>query len=166
MRKYILAVSLLSLVMIGCTEAPPEPTAKASHLNVTVLLDLSSRINAESDKNRSLQPDPSTRDREIIKEILSVFKDGIRTKGALSSKDKIKVVFSPAPSDAEINSMAKTLSVDFDALPPKDRKKTYQTLLSNFDETLKQIYVESHFRKENCKRIFRAPTSGGSSDRM
>lgn len=151
MKKHLLAILLFSLAMGSCEKnCEPKKPKKSDHLNVTVLLDLSSRINAESDKNRSLQPPPSDRDREIIKEILSNFK--ARKKGEiLSSKDKIRVVFSPAPSDPEINSLAKSLSVDFETMPQKDKKPAYQSLLANFDKTLKQIYAKATSGKKTEK---------------
>lgn len=103
-------------------------------LNITVLLDLSDRVVREG------SPSQSTRDQEIVNNLVKVFKEDNRSRGAFLSKGKFKILFSPSPSDPNINTLASKLSVDFSSMDNKSKKAAFDNIESNFSNSLKEIY--------------------------
>lgn len=116
------------------TTAPTQPKSNVKQYNITILLDLSNRL------IRPIQPSQKERDIEAIKQILAVMRSHLSAKGTYKSKDKIRVVFSPAPADPNINNLAKKLSVDFSKLDNDSKRDAFKSIEGNFTASLSEIY--------------------------
>jgi len=137
--KYLFL--LLSLFLFSCAGEPAEndnsansTEVKQEQLNISILLDLSDRV------AQPLQPSQSERDIAIVSSIVDIFKTNMNTKGAFKSKDKIKILFTPSPEDANINNLAKTLSVDLSTMDNKQKKLVYDQIVTDFENGLSEIY--------------------------
>ncbi|WP_250630043.1 hypothetical protein [Rhodoflexus caldus] len=116
------------------SDTQPSAAPKDKQYNITILLDLSNRL------IRSVQPSQKERDIEAVKQILGVMRSHLSGKGTYKSKDKIRVIFSPAPADPNINSLAKKLSVDFSKLDNGSKRDAYKSMEDNFATSLSEIY--------------------------
>lgn len=103
-------------------------------LNISVLLDLSDRL------IQSMQPSQAERDIEIVSVLIDIFNNSMKTKGVFQSKDKMQILFNPAPTDPNVNNIAKRLSVDLSKLDNKKRKEVHDNIEKDFEEGLKEIY--------------------------
>ncbi|GAB4206485.1 MAG: hypothetical protein Fur0023_16390 [Bacteroidia bacterium] len=103
-------------------------------LNITILLDLSDRI------IKPMQPSPIDRDINIVKIFIDIFKNKMQNDGAFKAKSKIRVLFTPAPSDQNINNLAEKLSVDLSKMDTKKKKEVYDNIEKMFIENLSEIY--------------------------
>lgn len=142
----ILTMSFLALVIFACGEDKSNSssdngvTDKApiissdKQLNISILLDLSDRL------VQNVIPSAKERDIEIIKTITKLFSQNMKTKGTFRSKDKIHILFNPAPADPQINSIARDLKVDLSNMDPKQKKIIYDTIDSSFAKNLSTIY--------------------------
>jgi len=152
MRKisfYIISIVALSFYSCASdnskqdtqSENRSETIVIEKQLNITILLDLSDRI--EPTKYPS-QPEHFERDIEIVNYFTEIFKQDMAKRGAFKSKGKLKVVFSPRPKDDEINQIASKLKVDLSqAKNSKEKKIVFETISSNFKESLSQIYSKT-----------------------
>ena len=75
-------------------------------LNISILLDLSDRISPK------INPDAQKNDIENIKTITEFFKSNMSNLGAYKAKGKIRIFFSPTPSNDNINSIVNRLIID------------------------------------------------------
>lgn len=141
MKKQILYLIIFAFITGCASEAGQtettieEPVAELKQLNISVLLDLSDRVILPP-----LQPTQSERDVEIVSVLIDVFKNSMTTKGAYLSKDKMRVLFSPAPADPNVNNIAKNLNVDLSKLDNKGKKEVYDNIEKDFEQGLKEIY--------------------------
>lgn len=132
----------------GCvdsTKIKPKP------MNVTVFIDLSDRIAKDRDGMKQVD-----KDLEIINGITEFFVDkqwgrnGI--KGNIKyTKDRIKVLFYPAPNDPNVSNLAKGLDYDFGNYTKAQMQQKMDdatNLSKNFNGALKQIY-EGAIRDHN-----------------
>jgi hypothetical protein len=130
-----------------CACADDMPTRQYDkQLNITILVDLSDRINPALSNDA---PPHWQRDIANIQAICELFKKSIKDRGAFMARGKIKVVFTPEPNVANINSMVNALVVNFADMPVKQKKHAYDSLTSTFTKTLTQIYaatIEEHAR--------------------
>lgn len=111
---------------------------KEKQLNITILLDLSDRI--EPTKYPS-SPEHFERDIEVVNYFTELFKIDMEKKGAYMAKGKMKVIFSPRPNDSEINSIAAQLSIDLSKTNnTKEKKEIFDNVSLNFKENLSKIY--------------------------
>lgn len=109
---------------------------QGKQLNISVLWDLSDRIKP-SIHNET--PSNADRDIAIIKYFADYFKMDMDKKGAYLSKGRLKVFFSPNPSDININSLASKLDVDLSNKEVKEKKVVYDTISSVFEQTARKI---------------------------
>jgi hypothetical protein len=110
-------------------------------LNITILLDLSDRIEPTKYPNK---PEHFERDINIVNYFTEIFKKDMEQKGAFMANSKMKVIFSPRPDDDEINKIASDLSVDLSkANNVKEKKQIYDNVSSNFEENLERIYSKT-----------------------
>lgn len=152
MKYFILALALVALASCGeqpsGTEArtkkdeyPLIPASKDKQLNVSVLIDLSDRINSKLD-NR--QPKQAERDINIINILSSAVKKNVAAHGSFQAKTRYNVYFHPEPSDKKTRDIASRLSVNWvgsnDMQQAKQNKLRYQQMEGNFAEGLKEIY--------------------------
>lgn len=110
-------------------------------LNITILLDLSDRI--EPTKYPS-SPEHFERDIEVVNYFTELFKKDMAKKGAFMAKGKMKVIFSPRPNDSEINNIASQLSIDLSKTQnTKEKKEIFDNVSLNFKENLSKIYSKT-----------------------
>lgn len=119
-------------------QAIPEVSSAEKQLNITILLDLSDRV--EPSKYPA-NPEHYQRDIEIVSYFTELFKQEMSEKGAYKSNGKIKVIFSPRPADDEINTIASNLNIDLSkARDNKHKKEIYDNITSDFRSNLEKIY--------------------------
>lgn len=112
---------MLALVLNGCASDETEKkadeqtvkngTVLKQNLNVSILLDLSDRIDPLKHPNPSMEF--YRRDLGYIESISGAFERHLRTKPVVKINDQIQVYFEPEPLDAEINNLAKELRLSF-----------------------------------------------------
>lgn len=110
-------------------------------LNITILLDLSDRIEPTKYPN---SPEHFERDIEVVNYFTELFKKDMAKKGAFMAKGKMKVIFSPRPNDSEINNIASQLSIDLSKTKnTKEKKEIFDNVSLNFKENLSKIYSKT-----------------------
>ncbi len=110
-------------------------------LNITILLDLSDRIEPTKYPNK---PEHFERDIEIVNYFTEIFKKDMEKKGAFMANGKMKVIFSPRPKDEEINQIASELSVDLsNTNNTKEKKQIFDNVSSSFRKNLERIYSKT-----------------------
>ncbi len=105
-------------------------------LNISIYLDLSDRL------LKGGTPDTKTRDLAIVDILSDDFASATKGTGLelLSSENKMKVLFYPAPESEQINALADSLRIDMGTLLPKDKKTTIKELKQKFHDNLSEIY--------------------------
>ena len=129
--KKIYYLVILSLLFIQCEkkEQPKgdsgsivnDSIASSKNLNLSILIDLSDRIDPEKYPNPSMEY--YQRDLEYIKAIKTGFVDHVKSKKVIQLNDQMQIFFNPEPSDPEINELAKQLKVSFDKNTSKENIK-------------------------------------------
>jgi len=140
--KKILYLIIVSVFFIQCgkpkekvSENLTTPDNSAKNLNISVLIDLSDRI--DPDKNPNPTMEYFQRDTEYIKAIEKGFLDHIKSKKVIQLNDQMQVFFNPEPSDPKMNELTKELKVSFD----KNTTKENISLVENKYSSLPlQIY--------------------------
>lgn len=123
--KKIFYLLLISALFIQCgkpenprTENPVPNNNSAKNLNVSILIDLSDRIDPEKNPNPTMEY--FQRDTEYIKAIEKGFLDHIKSKKVIQLNDKMQVFFNPEPLDSKMNELTKELKVSFDKNTTKE----------------------------------------------
>lgn len=141
--KKVFTIIIATTLLISCGSDDTKDTSENDNasgtvqpkqLNISILLDLSDRV------IQSMQPEQSERDIQIISAIIDVFKNKMQTDGAYRSKSKMQILFNPAPTDPNVNNIAKKLSVDLSKIDNKKKKEIYDNIETDFEEGLKEIY--------------------------
>jgi hypothetical protein len=125
-------------------EAPAKEGAHTTEkqLNITVLLDLSDRVIKEGN------PSQAEKNLAIVNTLVTSFKENNRDRGAFLAKGKFKILFSPAPSNPNVNTLASNLSVDFSKMDNKQKKNAFDNMESNFSTSLAEIYGQTISSKD------------------
>ena len=122
-------------------EFPLITASSGSDLNVSVLIDLSDRINSRQDTR---QPKQAERDINIINILSASVKKNVSAHGSFKAKARYNVYFHPEPADKNMRDIASKLSVNWvgsnDMQQAKQNKINYQQLEGNFAKGLKDIY--------------------------
>ncbi|MDR6546107.1 hypothetical protein [Chryseobacterium rhizosphaerae] len=139
MRKIFYLLMIISLVSchknLEKTNDSKEDSIKAdpNNINISILIDLSDRIDPETNPNTTMQY--SQRDLEYIKAISQGFLNHIKSKKVIQLNDQMQVFFNPEPSDPKMNELTKELKVSFDKNTSKENmeliNKKYSTLPAN-----------------------------------
>ncbi|MCM1300500.1 MAG: hypothetical protein NC250_03770 [Alistipes senegalensis] len=146
MKLQRLLSVLILLALVGCQNTSIKnngsgtikPTEK--QWNLTILLDLSDRIALPPTDGSSISQ--MMRDTAVINAITMHFiKEHMGQKRIISMKDKLQVLFLPAPSDPKINQWAAELQADFEECNKKD--SLYNNLQDNFRISIRNIYKAS-----------------------
>lgn len=125
--KKIFYLLISSVLFIQCgkpkeqVKENPESAiinANSKNLNISLLIDLSDRIDPEKNSNPTMEY--FQRDVEYIKAIDKGFLDHIKTKRVIQLNDQMQVFFNPEPSDPKMNELTKELKVSFDKNTTKD----------------------------------------------
>ncbi len=122
MKKIFYLFIIFSLVSCGKTPPLPckpcPPPVDSNNINVSILIDLSDRIDPDTNPNPAMPY--FQRDMEYIKAIQKGFIDHMKTKKIITYDDQMQVFFNPEPSDPKINQFTKDLKVSFDKNTSKD----------------------------------------------
>lgn len=118
-----LSYLLLVLGLISCCKETPQtpfPSTEidSNNINISILIDLSDRIDPETNPNPTMEY--FQRDVEYIKSIEKGFLDHIKSKKIITYDDQMQVFFNPEPSDPQINQFTKDLKVSFDKNTSKE----------------------------------------------
>lgn len=125
--KKIYYLLIVSLFFIQCKKSEPKvddrnktnnSIGNSKNLNISILIDLSDRIDSEKYPNPSMEY--YQRDLEYIKAIKTAFIDQVKSKKVIQLDDQMQIFFNPEPSDPEINDLAKQLKVSFDKNTSKE----------------------------------------------
>jgi len=118
------------------TSTIKEKTNKKENLNISILLDLSDRIDPKKHANPAMEF--YKRDLGYIEAISKAFEKHLRSKPIKQDDDHIQVYFEPEPLNAEINDLAKKLKLSF----TKDNttKETIQKISSQYISAPNEIY--------------------------
>lgn len=140
--KKLLFISTLFLLFSCGNDKQTNKNAKPQEkqLNISILLDLSDRI---SPNKYPSTPEHFQRDVEIVKTVTEYFKANMTKLTAWKAKGKIRVFFSPAPSNQSINEIAGKLNIDCSKLDNKRRKEIYDTITPLFAQNLTKIYNQT-----------------------
>ncbi|MDT7832027.1 hypothetical protein RQM59_06525 [Flavobacteriaceae bacterium S356] len=145
--KNIFTLTFLSLFIMGCESEKKEvkelekvttkiPTDcpkfilknKKNNLNISVLLDLSDRI----EKKNTVQKDSA-----YLSSLAKVFVNHVKGKKLILLEDRMQLFFNPVPNDTKINQIAEKLKVQF----TKDtHKEDLDRTISLYSEYPSQLY--------------------------
>jgi len=149
MRSLII-FTIVIIIFTSCTSVNSEKNNTTSQnseatvidrqLNITILLDLSDRIDPSNYQN-GIQPYEN--DIELVNYFTELFKQDMEQRGAYMSKGKLKVIFSPRPQNREINEIASSLSVDLSNTNTKEKKDVFDNISTTFNESLTKIYNQA-----------------------
>jgi hypothetical protein len=148
MNKSIIIILFILFIINGCkTTVENKKLIRPYHLNISVLLDLSDRIDTIK---FSKQPQQYLRDISAVEIIVKYFKEYISQpeKGTFNSNDKLKIYFHPVPNDPEIANIAQKLYIDLEEIDIPEKKKIFKELDSVFTENLKKIYFKTMEEKK------------------
>ena len=117
MKNLLFVTFCLSLLACSSNDIKPttEPAspsgtgAQPLQLNITVLLDLSDRIDPGKYPET---PQHFERDISNIRYLAQLFVKDMEKRGTFMAKGKFRIIFSPKPDDPNVNNFAKNLSVD------------------------------------------------------
>ncbi len=152
MRLLNIFLVALLLLVAGCGEEavkqnvksdpyPLLPALPQKDLNISVLIDLSDRIDSRQDTRQPVQSD---RDISIINILSAAIRKNVAAHGSFKSKARFNVYFHPEPADKQIRDIAVKLSAAWvssnDMTTAKQNKITYQELEGNFAKGLSDIY--------------------------
>lgn len=108
----------------------------SKNLNISILLDLSDRINPEKYPNPSMEY--FQRDLGYIEIISKSFETALRKKPIRQTNDQIQVYFEPEPLNSEINSLAENLKLSFDK--NNTSKESLSKIASVYKKNSDKIY--------------------------
>lgn len=134
----VIVMVVFAVIMCTISSCDPPITTKPQPLNITMFLDLSDRLVRDNQI-----PNQMTIDTEIVSHICEYFHKQTNGKQILSSKNKIKVMFYPAPVDPDIANVAKKLNVDMATIQGVEKRKTLESLSATFKTTLENIYKKT-----------------------
>ncbi|WP_374465332.1 hypothetical protein [Chryseobacterium sp.] len=92
--------------------------ADPNNINVSILIDLSDRIDPNTNPNPTMEY--YQRDTEYIKAIEKGFLNHIKSKRIITYDDQMQVFFNPEPSDSKMNVLTKELKVSFNKDTPRN----------------------------------------------
>ena len=143
---------LSALLIAGCssdekTKVNSEPLAKPSHekLNISILLDLSDRIDTKKHPNPGMEF--YQRDLGYIESISKAFERHLSSKPIIRDDDYIQVYFEPEPLNPEINKLAKKLKLSF--TKSNTTRETIREITPQYKSAVTEIYKlamqDSHY---------------------
>jgi len=137
MKKSIITLTLIisSITFFSCgKETPSKNDDNFRQLNVSVLIDLSDRINPE------LHPLQVNKDNVILNALLKNFKMFMENKGVVNSEDKINFFFHPQPQEMEILTISDQLNMDMSKIKIQERKFAFKNYEEKYDSVIKRLY--------------------------
>jgi len=154
----LVACSIIGLTFNACSCGSDEPPAKVAatssvnekgskvteNLNVSILLDLSDRIDPVKNANSSMEF--YQRDLGYIESITKAFEAHLKSKQIIKINDQIQVYFEPEPPDPEINQLAKELRLSFTKTDVS--KEAIERISAHFTSISEKIYQLAISEKE------------------
>lgn len=134
---------IIALFLWSCGSAPHEPAAGKApiaapvmdkQLNLTILLDLSDRIDPAAN------PGHVERDSALISYFATYFLGQMEAKGTYMAKGKMRLIFHPNPPDPGINKAAAALNIDLSKMDTRGKKTVYETLGATVASNISKIY--------------------------
>jgi hypothetical protein len=114
------------------------------HLNISILIDLSNRIDPKVDPK---QPEQYERDLAIVRHFAAMFKQDVVRHNTFQTDASLKVFFHPEPNDQVISSAARQLVAECRSGNKGEaavaNKRVYQKLDSNIREGMQTIYQKA-----------------------
>ncbi|WP_291871041.1 hypothetical protein [Maribacter sp.] len=174
MKKYfqILAVSVFMLSsFVSCKDESkfekiihkhdfPKLSPNSENLNISVLLDLSDRIDPK--KFPSLAMEFYQRDVGYLKSIAENFESHIMNKKMIKIDDKIQAFIDPEPSDKTLNDKLNTLKISFDK--SNAAKEGILMTCTKYDSISKRIYEvaieDNNYVGSDTWRFFKNKVNG------
>lgn len=159
-KLFILLIT--SLLFLSCKgdeveENKPETIKKdvSNNLNVSILVDLSDRIDPKKYPNQTMQY--YLRDVGYINSVAEAFTDHIQTKKVRQADDKIQLFFDPAPYNPQINSISKELQVEIDRnnISKDILKKTNQKYSAKPVELYKLAIKDNNYVGSDTWKFFK-----------
>lgn len=142
--KRLSYITIVVTLLIACgapndnsSNNSNKDTEKEKQLNISILLDLSDRINPQ------INPNAQNNDIENIKTVTECFRVNMKRLNAYNAKGKIRVFLVPPPQNSNINSIVNMLNIDCSKMDNKGRKEVYDTLTSLYAKNLENIYNET-----------------------
>lgn len=147
--KKILYLLTIPALFIQCGKPKEKVTENSNqtkdisnykNLNISVLIDLSDRIDPEKNPNPTM--DYFQRDTEYIKAIEKGFLDHIKAKKVIQLNDQMQVFFNPEPSDPKMNDLTKQLKVAFDKNTTKENIRLVESKYSSLPLQIYQSAIK------------------------
>jgi len=140
MKKINCMISALMIlgVFVACgNKNKPKKLEEPLPLNISVFLDLSDRL------TRDLSPSQISRDTAIIGYVTDWLKE--KTVGAkiLQSKNRMKILFYPAPKSSDIATLASELYFDVAKFKGVEKRKALEGYPSDGTESLKSKFQKN-----------------------
>lgn len=132
--SIILIIFISPIFITSCKERTVKEKPEIVQNNITILLDLSDRIDVI--KN----PLQSEKDKALISSIVKIWKSGLEQKGVYKSLDRISIQFFPQPTDTELLKIANSLTIDLGALSPKERKQKVLDIETIYSNGINNLY--------------------------
>ena len=150
MKKQLLIACLLVLIGISCENEGKHKTVetpnrvvkqkgKSVNLNISVLLDLSDRIDTIKNRNQTLQY--YQRDLGYIQSISNAFIAHLKLKKIRTMNDKIALFFDPEPKNRKINAISKNLK--FHLTRENATIAKFQNIKDSYQKLPKEIYEQA-----------------------
>lgn len=139
--KNIILLSFITLFLTSCggkeplqddkkvaekVETEKQTKTKSNNLNISILLDLSDRINPEKYPNKTMEF--YQRDAKYISSVANAFVSHLKRKKVILLNDKMQLFFEPEPSSQEINEISNQLKCSFDRNSPKEKLSKVENL--------------------------------------
>lgn len=112
----------------------------SNNINVSILIDLSDRIDPETNPNPTMEY--FQRDTEYIKAIEKGFLNHIKSKKIITYEDQMQVFFNPEPLDPKMNELTKELKVSFDKNTPRNYFDQVDKKYSELPTTIYQSAIK------------------------
>jgi hypothetical protein len=137
---YVYALTLFLIINIGCEMPKPKEKKVNIKHNYIVLLDLSDRLIVQEN-----QPD---RDKEIIKELYSLYEGRVKKNLYIKSRDEFKVVMAPQKgSQLQREIFEDRLYVNMDNIKNIYRKPREKERRDSFYANIDTLYQQAVFSK-------------------
>lgn len=115
------------------------PAVRDRQLNLSVLIDLSNRIDPQR------HPEQVDRDIATIGDLAQVFRNNVDAYGAFKANARLRVYFHPEPKDPQMAVVARQLTAECKAgnspEHARNNKLVYQRVEDNFRNGLREIYA-------------------------
>ena len=141
--KRVLVV-LISLGLLGglfyaltFSESPTTEGDRAERLNITVVVDLSNRIDPDR------HPGQVARDKAALESVLAAFREEVKRKLFIASHDRLSVGLAPQKGNPAAFGYLDSLSIDMGETPLDERRRSFDASASTFRRYLDTLYADA-----------------------